>query len=145
MVKTRRVHVGKDDMALLECPYCQASRIVDAARFRNREDALKVKCICRKTFSVSFEWRGSLRKEVYFDGYYSKLSATKEWHRMLVKDISETGIGLTTLTEHNLREGDKVKVKFMKGDRKTSEIEKTAIVRRVIKDNYVGCEFSDAA
>lgn len=145
MVETRKVHIGKDDMALLECPYCQASRIVDAARFRNREDALKVKCICRKTFSVSFEWRESLRKATYFEGYYSKLPATKEWHRMLVKDISETGIGLTTLTEHNLREGDKVKVKFMKGDRKTSEIEKTAIVRRVIKDNYVGYEFSDAA
>jgi hypothetical protein len=56
----------------------------------------------------------------------------------------KTGIGLTTLTEHNLREGDKVKVKFMKGDRKTSEIEKTAIVRRVATDNYVGCKFSDA-
>ena len=130
MVKTRRVHVGKDNMALLECPYCQASRIVDAARFRNREDALKVRCICRKTFSVSFEWRGSLRKETCCDGYYSKLPARKEWHRMLVKDISETGIGLTTLTAHNLRKGDKVKVKFMKGDRKTSEIEKTTIVRR---------------
>jgi len=143
-VETRKVHVGKDGMALLECPFCQASRIVDAARFRNREDALKVKCICRKTFSVSFEWRGSLRKATYFEGYYSKLPARKEWHRMLVKDISETGIGLTTLTAHNLREGDKVKVKFMKGDRKLSEIEITAIVRRVVKDNYVGCEFSDA-
>ena len=144
MVETRKVHVGKDGMALLACPFCQASRIVDAARFRNREDALKAKCICRKTFSVSFEWRGSLRKATYFEGYYSKLPARKEWHGMLVKDISETGIGLTTLTAHNLREGDKVKVKFMKGDRKLSEIEITAIVRRVVKDNYVGCEFSDA-
>ncbi len=144
MVETRRVHVGGDDILLLECPYCRASRIIGAARFRNREDALKVKCICRKTFSVSFEWRRSLRKATYFEGYYSKLPARKEWHRMLVKDISETGIGLTTLTAHNLREGDKVKVKFMKGDRKLSEIEITAIVRRVVKDNYVGCEFSDA-
>lgn len=134
----RKVHVDRDDKGIVECPYCLSSRIVDATRFRNRE--VKVRCICRKTFSVSFEWRGSFRKEVYFDGYYSKLSARKEWHRMLVKNISETGIGLTTPTD-NLREGDKVKVKFMKGDTKTSEIEKTAIVRRVAKDNYVGCEF----
>ena len=49
------------------------------------------------------------------------------------------------ILDSNLREGDKVKVKFAKDDMRHSEVEKTAIVRRVLKDNYVGCEFGDSA
>jgi predicted DNA-binding antitoxin AbrB/MazE fold protein len=145
LMETRKVHVSKDDMALLECPYCRSSRIVNAAKYRNRKDPLKVKCICRKTFNVAFEWRGARRKETYLDGYYSKLPARKDWNRMRVKDLSETGVGFTTLTTHDLKEGDKVKVKFRKDDGKYSEVEKIAIVRRVLKDNNVGCEFGDPA
>jgi len=145
LMETLEVHVDKDDMALLECPYCRASRFVNVARFRNREDPVKARCICRKAFRVAFEWRGARRKDTYVEGYYSKLPARKEWNRMLVKDISTTGIGFTTLTTHSLRKGDKVKVKFAKDDRRHSEVEKTAIVRRLVKNNYVGCEFGDPA
>ena len=63
---------------------------------------------------------------------------------MLVKDVSPSGIGFTTLTTHSLKEGDKVKVKFSKGSGPASEVEKTAVVRRMDKGSYVGCEFADS-
>jgi hypothetical protein len=143
-MKTLKVQVSRDSAAVVECPFCRSSRIVDAGKFRNRRDPLKVVCVCRQAFYVSFEWRGSYRKGTYLEGYYSKLPASKEWSRMLIKDKSSTSIGFTTLATHNLREGDKVKVRFAPNDRSESETERTAIVKRVTEDKYVGCEFVES-
>jgi hypothetical protein len=140
----RKVHVDPDDTALVECPYCLSSRIVNAAKYRNRSDPLTVACTCKKTFLVSFEWRRASRKETYLEGYWTKPPESKDWTRMLVKDISDRGVAFTTLAGHDLREGDKLKVKITKDDRRGTQIEKTAIVRRLGKNNYVGCEFSGA-
>lgn len=137
----REVYVYRDDTAVVACPYCLSSRIVNAAKYRNRSDPLTVTCTCKKTFLVSFEWRRASRKETYLQGYWSKLPQCKEWTRILVRDISDTGIAFTTLAGHGLREGDKVKVRITKDDGKGTEIEKTAIVKRVVHNDYVGCEF----
>jgi hypothetical protein len=141
----RTVYVDRDDTAVVACPYCLSSRIVNAAKYRNRSDPLTVTCTCKKTFLVSFEWRRASRKETYLQGYWSKLPECKEWTRILVRDISDTGIAFTTVAGHGLREGDKVKVRITKDDGKGTEIEKTAIVRRVVHNDYVGCQFVGSA
>jgi hypothetical protein len=60
---------------------------------------------------------------------------------MLLKDISETGAGFTSLSGHDLTEGDKIKLRFTKDDSGRTEIEKIAIVRWVAPNNKVGCQF----
>jgi hypothetical protein len=137
----RKVYVDQDDTAVVGCPYCLSSRIVNAAKYRNRSDPLTVTCTCKKSFLVFFEWRRASRKETYLQGYWSKLPECKEWIRILVRDISDTGIAFTTLAGHGLREGDKVKVRITKDDGMGTEIEKTAVVRRVAQNDYVGCQF----
>jgi hypothetical protein len=141
----RKVYVDRHDKGIVECRYCMSSRIVNAAKYRNRKGPLKVRCTCGKTFFVSFEWRRASRKETYLEGYWSKLPECKGWTRILVKDISDTGVAFTALGGHHLKERDKVKVRLVKDDRRGTEIEKTAIVRRVMQNHYVGCEFVSSA
>ncbi|MBW1896891.1 MAG: PilZ domain-containing protein [Deltaproteobacteria bacterium] len=59
-----------------------------------------------------------------------------------MKNVSRTGIGFAALDPKNLKIDDKIRVKFTLDDRRRSQIQKDAVVRRVI-DNYLGCEFDN--
>ena len=128
----------------LICPKCGLAKIANVAKFKSRKDPLKIRCKCASTFSVTFEFRRAHRKETNLKGYYCGLPACKNWHSMTVRNISQTGIGFSTVISHDLTKGSEVKVKFKLDDAKQSEIKKDVIVR-VVKDNYLGCEFKDTA
>lgn len=140
-MKACKVLPGQIDTATLVCPYCGFFKDVNVAKFKNRIDSLKVRCKCKSTFAV--ERRKAFRKHIYLPGYCSRLPESKECSRILVKDISPTGIGFATVTAHDFREGDKVRLKFTLADTNRSEVTKTAIVRWTGKANRVGCEFCD--
>jgi hypothetical protein len=143
-VETQKVYVNPDGTASLMCPNCGVSKIANVTKFKSRRDPIKIRCKCASTFSVVFEFRRAHRKETNLSGYYCGLPACKEWRSMTVRNISQTGIGFSTFTSHDLTKGSEVKVKFTLDDVKQSEIEKDAIVR-VVKDKYLGCEFKDPA
>ncbi|MGD9022494.1 MAG: PilZ domain-containing protein [Deltaproteobacteria bacterium] len=133
-------HNGKTSLV---CPYCGSRRDVNVAKFKNRFGSVKVLCQCQSTFAVCLERRMVLRKDVYLEGYCIKLPECKECSKVLIENISPSGIGFATVTAHNFRKGDKVRLKFTLDDRNHSEVTKTAIVRWVGKANHVGCEFCD--
>ncbi len=141
-METQKVYVNQDDTAVLVCPNCGLSKNISVAKFKARRDSLKIRCKCQSTFSVSFEFRRAHRKKTNLKGYYSRLPACKESHGMLVKNISQTGIGFATFAPHNLMKSSEVRVTFTLDDAKQSKIEKDVVVR-VIEDKYVGCEFTD--
>jgi hypothetical protein len=62
---------------------------------------------------------------------------------MLVKNISRTGIGFVVPSGHELEVGDSVELMFRLDDEERSHVERTAVVRRVVEGDYVGCEFTD--
>ena len=142
-MKACKVIPSQDDTATVMCPYCGFCGDVNAEKFKNRVDPLEIRCQCRSTFAVSFEFRKKPRKERHLQGCCSRLPACKEWIKILVKDISRTGIGFTTVTTHNFRKGDKVRLEFTLDDTGRSEVTKTAIVRWTGKANRIGCEFCD--
>jgi hypothetical protein len=141
-VETQTVYVNQDDTAVLVCPNCGLSKNINVAKFKAGRDSLKIRCKCQSTFSVSFEFRKAHRKKTNLIGYYSRLPACKDSHGMLVKNISQTGIGFATSGPHNLMKGTEFRVTFTLDDAKQSKIEKNVVVR-VIEDKYVGCEFTD--
>jgi hypothetical protein len=143
-VETRKVYVDQDNTATLVCPNCGLSKTANVTKFKDRKDPLKIRCKCGSSFSVSFEFRRAHRKETNLKGYYCRLPARKDWHEMLVKNISLTGIGFATFTAHNLRKGSEVRVRFTLDDASQSEIEKDVVVR-VVKDKYLGGEFRERA
>jgi hypothetical protein len=140
-VEKKKVYVNRDGTATVVCPHCGTSKTVRVEKFRESRDSLKVRCTCQSEFTVGLEFRGTYRKEVELKGHYTKLPVSSG--EMVVKDISLTGIGFFTVTDHKLKEGDEVTVKFLLDNPNQSQIKKKAIVR-VIDGKYIGCEFSEA-
>ena len=140
-MEIQKLYIGEDNTAVIVCRHCGLSKRINVVKFKGRQDPVKIRCKCQSTFRVLFEFRGAYRKETCINGKYGKLPACKEWSRMVVKNISITGIGFTTLIMHNLKKDDKVKVKFTLDDKIRSDVEKDAVVRAV-RDNYLGCKFT---
>ena len=142
MAETQKIYVGTNNNATLLCPHCGTSKTANVEKLKNRGDPLRIRCTCRKAFSVTFEFRKAHRKETNLAGHYCRLSAREDWLGMTVRNISLTGIGFETLSPHGLGKGDEIRVRFTLDDAKQSEIERDVIVR-VVKDKYIGGEFSD--
>ena len=138
----RKVYVNEDGKAVIVCPHCGTSKTVSVAKFRPSRNALKVRCTCRSTFTVCLEFRTAYRKQIYLPGHYTKMPVS--WGDMVVKNISLSGIGFETVTEHQLKVGDEVTVKFTLDDVSGSVVKKKVVVR-VVKDKYIGCEFYERA
>ena len=141
-METQIIRLNPDNMAVLKWPQCGTARTVNVAKFDNRRGPLKVRCNCGAAFRVLFEVRKAYRKETRLHGSYFKHSAGQEQGRIMVRNISLSGIGFTTLIKHNLKQGDKVKLKFTLDDKRRSEIEKNGVVR-VVNDKSIGCQFTD--
>jgi hypothetical protein len=104
---------------------------------------------------VFFEFRENPRRELYVDGYYRPIKdvyvrstarsvpTSEGLVRVLVQNISRTGIGFIVPTGHRLKVGDRVEVMFRLDDEKETRVERSAVVRRLADGNYVGCEFTD--
>jgi hypothetical protein len=115
----------------------------------------KLRCKCGDSFSVFFEFRENPRRQLYVKGYYRTIRevyvkgtprtipSPEGFVRVLVQNISRTGIGFIVPTGHELKVGDRVDVMFTLDDAKGSRIERTAVVRRLAEGNYLGCEFTD--
>jgi hypothetical protein len=116
----------------------------------------KLRCKCGKGYSAFFEFRENERRMLLVDGFYRKV---KEVHvrgtmravpasrggldKMEVRNISRNGIGFLVRTGHDLKVDDKIEVMFKLDDEEGTRIERTAVVRRLAEDNYVGCQFMD--
>jgi hypothetical protein len=150
------VQVGPDHTATVTCPHCGLRYKVNALKVQPCKVGYKLRCRCGKGYSAFFEFRENQRRKVHVKGFYRKL---KEVHvrgtmrtapvseggldRMEVRDISRSGLGFVVPTGHDLKEGDNIEVSFKLDDPGDTRIERNAVVRRLSKDNYIGCQFTD--
>ena len=141
-MKTLKVYVNQDDEAEIGCHRCGTRSTISVARFRQLRDPLKVRCKCGASFHVVLESSGADVRQSHLEGYYGKLPKCEEWGKIVVRNISQVGMGCATLTNHNVKRGDKIRVTLTLNSRGKSSIVKDAIVR-VAEDKYLGCEFSD--
>ena len=152
----QEVFVGSDNTATVTCPHCRARYKLNAGKMEPRGRTFKLKCKCGDGYSVFFEFRENPRRPLDVKGFYRKV---KEVHvrgtirtvpaseggldKMQVKNISRTGIGFVVPTGHGLKVGDKIEMMFTLDDVDGSRMERTAVVRRLAGDDYIGCEFMD--
>jgi len=145
-MESKKVYVNDHGKGTLICDKCGKTRVINLADFKNLGKPLKVKCSCGYFFFVSIEIRKFYRKSTHLRGEYVKISndATKELGKgvMTVEDLSRTGLGFRTKTQHNIRVKDVLRVRFILDDAQRSEINKSAVVKRVTND-FVGAEFVD--
>ena len=105
-----KVFVRPDSSAVLKCPHCLTSKNVNGGRPGKRGKRLDIKCTCGSLFQVFFESRQAERKDTYIHGYYAKLPERQDWSKVLVKNLSPSGIGFVALTTPNVRSGDQIRI-----------------------------------
>jgi len=143
-MEVQKVYVNPDNTAVIECPYCQATKVVHVGKFKGPRRRLKIRCTCNASLPVTFEFRRAYRKKTDLQGFYSKVRHAHAPGKIDVKDLSMKGVRFVTASPHTLRKGDEVIVKFTLDDRNRSKIERKGVVRWV-KDREVGCRFSESA
>jgi hypothetical protein len=141
-VELVKVHVNPEDAAVIECPYCGAAVTRHVGEYKGARRLVKIRCKCQSDFRVSFEFRRARRKETHIQGYYAMLADCYNWKKMLITNVSMSGLGLLTSAAHNMSEGDEVVVRFGVNGVTRSVIEKDAVVRWVA-DGNIGCEFTE--
>lgn len=140
MQQPKKVYVNTDVTAVFVCPHCGTSKTASVAKFKDQRAPLKVRCGCKETYLVELEFRRTYRKPTDLNGLYTKVGSTNLGGRIIVKNISQGGVGFVTKSKHRLEQGDKVNLKFNLDDAEKSQIKKIAAVR-VIEDRYIGCQF----
>ena len=143
--KIQKVFISKENTVTILCPHCGMIKTVNVAKLKDKisNAPIKVKCTCKSIFRIIVEFRKEYRKSTHLEGHYSSLPAGREWDKMIVKNISRTGIGFTSLSMHSLNKNDKIRIKFALDDRKRSEIDKEIIVR-MVNNKYIGGKFVDS-
>jgi hypothetical protein len=142
-MEIEKVYVNPDNTAVVKCPHCETTKIVPVGKFKGPKRRLKIRCGCKASFRISFEFRKAYRKKVQLSGDYTKVAPAQGRGKMQVKDISMTGIKFATATKHNLAAGEALSLAFTLDDRNRSRVEKDVVIRWV-KDKEVGCQFTES-
>jgi len=139
-----KVYVNQNGIAALKCPACEVTRTIKVQDFKGDKHIVKVRCNCRNVFTVKLEFRKNYRKETKLTGDYFGVSKEGMRGKLLILNVSRGGIGAQVIGMNSNKVGDELRVSFTLNDRQNSLIEKRVVVR-LVKQNYIGCEFLDAS
>ncbi|MBF0119247.1 MAG: PilZ domain-containing protein [Desulfobacterales bacterium] len=141
----------KDNKATFTCEKCGKIKIADVSGYMGVKNTItvKCKCPCGNSYSVILERRKNYRKstnipglylkETHLDGEYTT-DQGKEKGRIIVLDISSTGLRFKLHVNRKFHLGDKLLVEFNLDDKKRTLIKKEVIVKR-IETLDIGAEF----
>ena len=138
-----KVYVNQDGVAVIKCPSCEKVKTTKVENFKGSKHILNAKCTCGHVFLVNLEFRKAWRKDIRLSGDYVLLPEQIHRGRMMVVNISKSGVGLQVIGAHRLKTDDKLKVSFILDDNNGSAIDKKVIVR-LVKGTYIGCEFLES-
>ena len=143
MTAPQKAFVREDGTTVVKCPSCGHARTVSVQRFKEKKKAIKIKCSCRESYTVSLELRKMYRRSTNLKGSYINTSLNNEIGMMIVKDVSMGGIGFEAIGGNRIEKEHELDVTFTLDDTHSSVIKKQVVVR-IVSANYVGCEFIHA-
>jgi|OpeIllAssembly_1097287.scaffolds.fasta_scaffold10414_4 hypothetical protein len=152
-METVKTYIGEDNTVTIRCAVCGRKKTIEATEYKTTSRQLPVKCKCGHSFSVSFEWRKSYRKEVALGGEYIKDKGTDQevgtmlvedirWGGMVLENLCMGGLAFRTDSKNSLKEGDIIQVKFTLDDVPKSQVTRNVVVKSV-DGRVVRAEFCD--
>ena len=145
-MQTYTIYANLSESVTLVCEQCRRTRALRAAAVKDLPQPLKVRCPCGAIFGVNIIIRQFYRKKTRLYGIYVKHDPqTRQMlvqGRMIIEDISRTGIGLRALGRPTILVNDVLSVTFTLDDKQKTDIQKSVRVRR-IADRFIGAEFID--
>jgi PilZ domain len=146
MMQTHTIYANLNESVTFVCKQCRHSIVLKATAAKDLPQPLTIQCPCGATFELNIGIRGFYRKKTCLPGKYVKYNTQTghilEQGRMLVEDISRTGLGLRTLCRHTILVNDVLSLTFTLDDKQKTYIQKSVRVRR-IDDRFIGAEFVD--
>lgn len=142
----KKIYVFGDEATAI-CPQCGKTKTVNVSNLKKAGGKVQVnfKCPCGHSEKSLLERRKSQRKEITLPGIYSRLYAGEEIERdrMVVTELSCSGMRFRTHVETGFNVGEKLQVSFYLNDRVKSLVKKRAVVSNVKGDAQVGIAFSE--
>ncbi len=139
-METVKAFVRVDNTATIVCPACKKPKNVNVANFKQKKHYLKVRCICDTIFRVHLDFRRHYRKNTELPGQYRYVKPSGEGGSMIVKDISQSGLGFEVDGTHFIETEHVLKVTFELDNKKKTLIEKKVVVQSV-DGGFIGCQF----
>jgi len=143
MKEPQNVFVKEDGTTVIKCPFCAHVRTISVQQFINKKKTLKIKCCCKESYLVNLEFRKGYRKSTNLKGRYINLSLDNEVGSLIVKDVSMGGIGFEVIGRNRIEKDHELDITFILDDTHASVIRKQ-VVARIVRGNFVGCEFLHA-
>jgi hypothetical protein len=138
-----KIHLDSEHCASITCPECKKSFKIDLSRLETSMKQIRVNCNCPcgNSFPVILDRRRHERKKTQLTGAYIH---DKKKTRGLIKivDLSRSGIGFESFSDHRISTGDVLTVRFNLDDAFNTLINKEILTKRINK-NFIGNEFLD--
>ena len=139
-----KIYVTQGQTGTFICPQCQKSKTVSVSKLikSSKNLNINVRCPCGHIFTSFLERRKYFRKETNLIGTFVRFvdGEPKDRGRMVVRDLSLTGVGLKFQLSHDFEIGDILEIDFKLDNSKETRLNRKVIIRN-IKDSYVGTEF----
>jgi len=141
---SRKVYVRPDNTAVITCPHCNRQKTVPVGSYKGSKSHIKIKCGCKKVFTVDLEFRGKNRKETNLHGKFTNHSQKDIRGDIVVKSLSIDGLEFVSMDIDKFEIDDEISVSFKLDNEERTTIKKEIIVKD-IRDNAVGCEFKKSS
>ncbi len=133
-----------DNMATFMCPECYKGKTVDVSKQKKSDTPVrvKIKCTCGHVFTTLLDKRRHFRKGLTLPGMFIHYLGQKEVSRekMVVLDLSISGIKFSLHEKFNMEIGDKFQIVFNLNDKERSLVKKEVLVKH-INGLDIGAEF----
>jgi hypothetical protein len=136
-VSVCKCYLTPEGKGLISCPSCGFVKLFDFKGNMPASHKVMVQCKCGNQFETLVEVRQYYPKTVQLLGRYTNMTSRRSG-RMIVEDISQTGIGFRIMGVDYFREEDLVKTTFELDNGKKSGIVLKGAVRH-FHGNFVGC------
>jgi len=139
-IEKKKVYLNKNKECYVSCSHCGKAQKI-GAKDSESPIAKGIACSCSNVTDVHLEQRQHFRKDVEFIGTFKRIYPdTSEMGKVIIEDISHTGMRFKTVTRNHLKKDDIIHIRFALKDSHNSIIAENGIVR-FIKGPYVGIEF----
>ena len=136
-----KVYVDHTNRVKIICPKCGLEKNKNVFKFKNSHKKLKANCKCGEVFRLALDFRKYFRKNAQLIGEYF-VKGKDEKRKILIENVSKTGIKFATLKPHNFSKGDLVELKITLDTPMIMEV-RTRVKILWIIDRNLGGQFND--
>jgi hypothetical protein len=141
-IAKKKVYLNKNKEGHFNCGQCGKAHKL-SAKDSESHIAKGVNCSCTSVTDVYLEQRQNFRKDVEFIGTFEKIYPdSSEMGKIIVENISHTGMKLRTATRNHLKRDDVIQIRFALKGNHNSIIAENGVVK-FVNGLYVGIEFEN--